>query len=134
MTDAALDVVGIGNAIVDVLAHADDNFLRKHGLAKGAMTLVDEQRADEIYSHMGPGVEVSGACVGAQINIQSVVSWLVIGLGCTLGGQFWFDLLRQVVRVKTAASGLNSDLKRATGATGGRAQGSGPAIGAGQVA
>ncbi len=60
-----------------------------------------------------------------------LASWLLIGLGCTLGGQFWFDLLRQVVRVKTAASGLNSDLKQATGATGAQAQGSAAARQAG---
>src|SRR5205807_546291 len=46
MAAATLDVVGIGNAIVDVLAHADDAFLVKHGLNKGAMTLIDSARAE----------------------------------------------------------------------------------------
>ena len=65
------------------------------------------------------------ACLAGQNWLPSVASWLIIGLGCTLGGQFWFDLLRQAVKVKTAASGLNSDLKRLSGARGGQAQGSG---------
>src|SRR5438477_446235 len=46
MAAATLDVVGIGNAIVDVLAHADDGFLDRHGLAKGTMTLIDAARAN----------------------------------------------------------------------------------------
>jgi sugar/nucleoside kinase (ribokinase family) len=55
-----LDVLGIGNAIVDVLAHADEAFLAEHDLPKGAMTLIDAERADLLYARMGPGVEVSG--------------------------------------------------------------------------
>ena len=42
---AELDVVGIGNALVDVLSHESDDFVRRHGLAKGTMHLVDESRA-----------------------------------------------------------------------------------------
>lgn len=57
---AAHDVLAIGNAIVDVLSHADDDFLDRHGLTKGAMTLVDADRAAALYAAMGPGVEVSG--------------------------------------------------------------------------
>jgi len=45
MTSAAFDVLGIGNAIVDVITHADDAFISKHALVKGAMTLIDEARA-----------------------------------------------------------------------------------------
>jgi sugar/nucleoside kinase (ribokinase family) len=55
-----LDVIGIGNALVDVLSHESDEFLRHHGLAKGTMHLVDEARARALYAAMGPGVEVSG--------------------------------------------------------------------------
>jgi sugar/nucleoside kinase (ribokinase family) len=58
------DVVGIGNAMVDVLAHADDSFLADHGLTKGAMTLIDTARADGIYQAMGSAVEMSGGSVG----------------------------------------------------------------------
>ena len=52
MTDAPFDVVGIGNAIVDVVAQADEAFVRENGLVKGAMTLIDEARSDELYALM----------------------------------------------------------------------------------
>ena len=64
MATATLDVVGIGNAIVDVLVQADDAFLSRHGLAKGTMTLIDAARADALYAVMGPGVEASGGSAG----------------------------------------------------------------------
>jgi sugar/nucleoside kinase (ribokinase family) len=64
MTSAAFDVLGIGNAIVDVLSRADDAFLSKHGLIKGSMMLIDEQRAETLYAAMGPGIEVSGGSCG----------------------------------------------------------------------
>jgi len=64
MTSAAFDVLGIGNAIVDVISHGDDAFLTKHALVKGAMTLIDEARAETLYAAMGPGVEVSGGSCG----------------------------------------------------------------------
>ena len=60
MANQELGLVGIGNAIVDVLARADEDFLVRHDLAKGAMTLIDDARADEVYAAMGPGIEVSG--------------------------------------------------------------------------
>ena len=64
MTSAAFDVLGIGNAIVDVLSQADDAFLTKHALNKGGMTLIDEARAETLYAAMGPGIEVSGGSCG----------------------------------------------------------------------
>lgn len=64
MADATYDVVGIGNALVDVLAHADDAFLAKHGLAKGTMTLVDAARAATLYELMPPAIETSGGSAG----------------------------------------------------------------------
>jgi len=60
MTAATLDVVGIGNAIVDVLAHVDDDFIRENGLEKGVMTLIDEAQAEAIYAKMGAAMEMSG--------------------------------------------------------------------------
>ena len=57
---SALDVVGIGNAIVDVVAQAPDALLAEEGLPKGSMTLIDAARADALRAHMGPAVEVSG--------------------------------------------------------------------------
>jgi len=67
MTDGHLDVVGIGNAIVDVLAQAADDFLIKHDLPKGAMTLIDDTQAETLYGQMGPGVECSGGSAANTI-------------------------------------------------------------------
>jgi sugar/nucleoside kinase (ribokinase family) len=64
MTSAAFDVLGIGNAIVDVITRADDAFLARHELAKGSMMLIDEARAEALYAAMGPGIEVSGGSCG----------------------------------------------------------------------
>ena len=60
MTIAKIDVTGIGNAIVDVIAHAADQALDGLDLAKGAMTLIDAERAQVLYQQMGPAVEASG--------------------------------------------------------------------------
>jgi sugar/nucleoside kinase (ribokinase family) len=57
---ATYDVLGIGNAIVDVIARAEDDFLIKHAMNKGAMALIDEPRAEAIYASMGPAIEISG--------------------------------------------------------------------------
>ena len=64
MNDTRLDVLAIGNAIVDVIADADDAFLEREGLTKGSMRLVDAEEAERLYSHMGPGREVSGGSAG----------------------------------------------------------------------
>ena len=58
-----LDVTGIGNAIVDVIAHATDADLTRLSLPKGAMTLIDEARAERLYGQMAPACEVSGGSV-----------------------------------------------------------------------
>jgi sugar/nucleoside kinase (ribokinase family) len=60
MAKADFDVLGIGNAIVDVLAKADDGFLAGNRLSKGTMTLIDAQRAEVLYAAMGPAIECSG--------------------------------------------------------------------------
>ena len=62
-TNAVLDVVGIGNAIVDVLVQTEDHFLQEHGLQKGGMALIDEQQAERLYQASGPGQETSGGSV-----------------------------------------------------------------------
>jgi sugar/nucleoside kinase (ribokinase family) len=64
---AELDVVGVGNALVDVLSHAGDDFLRRQGLVKGTMQLVDEARARDLYAAMGSGIEVSGGSAANTI-------------------------------------------------------------------
>ncbi len=64
---ACHDVAAIGNAIVDVIATADDAFLAAEGLAKGAMTLIDEARAHQLYGRMGAGMETSGGSAGNTV-------------------------------------------------------------------
>ena len=59
-SDARFDVVGIGNALVDVIAHASDSFLDEHQLIKGRMDLVDTDRAVSLYQALGSAVEMSG--------------------------------------------------------------------------
>ena len=67
MSTAGFDVLGIGNAIVDILAHTDDRFLVREGLEKGAMALVDAERASELYEKVGPAVECSGGSAANTI-------------------------------------------------------------------
>jgi sugar/nucleoside kinase (ribokinase family) len=64
MNPASLDVTGIGNAIVDVLAQADDGFLARQKLVKGTMALIDAARAEALYGAMAPAIEVSGGSAG----------------------------------------------------------------------
>ena len=64
MTSARLDVLTIGNAIVDVIADTTDAFLEAEGLTKSSMRLIDAEEAERLYSHMGPAREVSGGCAG----------------------------------------------------------------------
>src|SRR5437868_1009740 len=64
MPDPRLDVLCIGNAIVDVIANAGDDFLRDEGLVKGAMRLIDAEEAERLYAHMGPAHQVSGGSAG----------------------------------------------------------------------
>lgn len=54
------DVLALGNAIVDVIARAEEDFLVSQGVAKGSMTLIDEARAESIYAAMGPATIISG--------------------------------------------------------------------------
>ena len=68
MTDRGdIDVVGIGNALVDVLCHENEEFLLSHGLVKGTMQLINEAGARRLYEAMGPGVEMSGGSAANTI-------------------------------------------------------------------
>ncbi|GHC71678.1 adenosine kinase [Limoniibacter endophyticus] len=58
------DVLCIGNAIVDIISHCDESFLQEHGIIKGAMNLIDAERAELLYDHMGPAIEASGGSAG----------------------------------------------------------------------
>jgi sugar/nucleoside kinase (ribokinase family) len=64
MTPAQFDVVGLGNAIVDVIARTDDTFLQKHGLAKGSMALIDREQSDALYGELTNAIEKSGGSAG----------------------------------------------------------------------
>jgi sugar/nucleoside kinase (ribokinase family) len=64
MTDPRLDVLTIGNAIVDVIADTTDDFLEAEGLTKSSMRLIDAEDAERLYAHMGPARQVSGGCAG----------------------------------------------------------------------
>jgi adenosine kinase len=67
MAEAKYDVLGIGNAIFDVLVRTDEGFLAAHGMAKGGMALIDETRAASIYRDMGPATEMSGGSAANTI-------------------------------------------------------------------
>jgi sugar/nucleoside kinase (ribokinase family) len=67
MTPAKYDVLGIGNAIFDVLVQTDEAFLAAHGMSKGGMALIDESRATAIYRDMGPATEMSGGSAANTI-------------------------------------------------------------------
>jgi sugar/nucleoside kinase (ribokinase family) len=67
MASLRYDVLGIGNAIVDVLSRAEDDFLQKQAMAKGGMALIDQKRAEAIYDAMGPAVEISGGSAANTI-------------------------------------------------------------------
>ena len=67
MTSTRTDVLALGNAIVDVIAAAEEDFLARHGLTKGAMALIDEARAESLYAAMGPGKVISGGSAANTI-------------------------------------------------------------------
>jgi sugar/nucleoside kinase (ribokinase family) len=109
MTSAAFDVLGIGNAIVDVISRADDAFLGQHGLVKGSMMLIDEERAETLYAAMGPGIEVSGGSCGN--TMAGVASFG--GKGAYIG-KVRNDQLGQVFGHDLRAIGVSFDTKSAT--------------------
>jgi sugar/nucleoside kinase (ribokinase family) len=111
-SSARYDVVGIGNALVDVISHAPDEFLDEHGLVKGWMDLVDTDRAVELYRALGSAVEMSG---GSAANTMCGVasfggSAAYIGkvTDDELGRVFGHDLL--AVGVQFRAGGRDNDV------------------------
>jgi sugar/nucleoside kinase (ribokinase family) len=81
MSEPTLDILGIGNAIVDVLARADDDFLAARGLDKGGMRLIDAAEADALYGQMGPGLESSGGSAGNTCAVAAALGARVGFLG-----------------------------------------------------
>lgn len=91
MSNRALDIVAIGDALVDVIATADDAFVERHGLPKGGMQLLTTDRADELYAAMGPAREISG---GSAAN--SMASAAALGLDVAFVGQVANDQLGDI--------------------------------------
>lgn len=103
-SDGAIDVTAIGNAIVDVLAHADDELLAHCELVKGTMALVDERRATELYAQMGQAIEVSG---GSAANTAAGVASL--GGRSAFVGKVHADQLGEVFTHDIRAAGVLFD-------------------------
>ena len=106
MTSARYDVLGIGNAIVDVLARADEDFLLAQGMRKGTMALIDEARAQAIYDAMGPAVEMSGGSAANTIVGLASLGGRAAFVGKVkadkLGGAFSHDIRSAGVAFATA--------------------------------
>ena len=101
MADRPLDVVGIGNAIVDVLSHVDDALVAKLDLAKGTMALVDAEEAAQIYDLSPPGIEVSGGSVA-----NSMAGIASLGGACAYIGKVRDDELGGVFTHDMRAAGV----------------------------
>lgn len=101
MTEATLDVVGIGNAIIDLLAHAEDSFLTEHKLNKGAMTLIDEETAERLYAAMGSTTRASGGSAG-----NTIAGLGSLGAACGYIGKLRDDELGAAYRHDLLASGV----------------------------
>lgn len=106
MAQARFDVLAIGNAIVDVLARMEDDFLVREKLAKGSMNLIDAARAEALYEAMGPAVEQSGGSAGNTAAGLASLGGRVAYVGKVaadgLGGVFGHDLRAQGVAFETA--------------------------------
>lgn len=102
MADPRFHVAGIGNAIVDVLVHADDALLARLGVTKGVMTLIDEAEADRLYGLLPPGIECSG---GSAAN--TIVGLAGLGGRGAYVGKVKADQLGQVFGHDIRAAGVH---------------------------
>jgi sugar/nucleoside kinase (ribokinase family) len=105
MTATKYDVLAIGNAIVDVIADADDGFIEAQELTKGGMTLIDAERAQSLYDAMGPGREISG---GSAANTLAGLARL--GHKTAFIGQVADDQLGEVFAHDIRAGGIDFDV------------------------
>ena len=101
MIPGALDIVAIGDAIVDVIATAEDSFLAAHGLMKGSMQLLTTEQADALYAAMGPAREISG---GSAANSMAGVA--ALGLNAGFIGQVADDQLGDIFAHDMKALGV----------------------------
>jgi adenosine kinase len=108
MTSARYDVLGIGNAIVDVIARAEEDFLIAQGMHKGTMALIDEARAHAIYEAMGPAVETSG---GSAAN--TIVGLASLGARTAFIGKIKDDGLGRAYSHDIRAAGVSFPTKPA---------------------
>src|ERR1700757_4139183 len=113
MTQASIDVVGIGNAIVDVIAHAEEVFLAREGLVKGTMTLIDAPRAEALYQMMGPAIEASGGSAG-----NTMAGLASLGGNGAYIGKVRDDCLGEVFRHDITAIGVRFETPAATSGPG----------------
>ena len=104
-TEARYDIVAIGNAIVDVIAQASDEFLDEEQLVKGSMALIDANRAQELYRDMGPAREISG---GSGAN--TLAGAATLGRQCALIAQVADDQLGEVFAHDIRATGIDFDV------------------------
>lgn len=105
MNTPTLDILAIGNAIVDVLAATDDAFLAQEGMTKGQMQLIDAPRAESLYAGMGAGREVSG---GSAAN--TLAGAAMMGARCGFIGQVADDQLGEVFVHDIRAQGITFDI------------------------
>ncbi|MDP1882203.1 MAG: adenosine kinase, partial [Bradyrhizobium sp.] len=108
MTTAKYDVLGIGNAIFDVLVQTDEGFLARHGMAKGGMALIDEARALAIYADMGPATEISG---GSAAN--TIVGLANLGARAAYVGKVRDDQIGRLYTHDIRAAGVTFETKPA---------------------
>ena len=108
MTDAKYDVLGIGNAIFDVLVRTDEGFLSRHGMVKGSMALIDEGRATAIYRDMGPATEMSG---GSAAN--TIVGIASLGARAAYVGKVKDDQIGRLYAHDIRAAGVTFETKPA---------------------
>ena len=101
MPATRFDVLGIGNAIVDVIARTEEDFLLKQGMRKGTMALIDEPRAEAIYSAMGPAIESSG---GSAAN--TIVGLASLGARAAFIGKVKDDTLGRAFAHDIRAAGV----------------------------
>ncbi|HYZ48506.1 MAG TPA: adenosine kinase, partial [Sphingomonas sp.] len=106
MNPATYDVVAIGNAIVDILAQAEDSFIAEIGVAKGSMQLIfSPEEADALYAKMGPGREVSG---GSAANTAAGIA--ALGGRCAFVGQVADDELGRIFAHDLRAAGVHFEM------------------------
>jgi sugar/nucleoside kinase (ribokinase family) len=103
---ADVQLLGISNAIVDILAHVDDAMIEKIGVVPGSMNLIDEERAHEIYDMMGPATEMSGGSVA-----NTIAGFAILGGRAAYIGRVRDDQLGEIFNHDMLSLGVDIRLK-----------------------